>query len=130
MWTKSMTSTTEYNLDQRLPPDLFPSEQGASALVFLASPGRPSAGGHPLPVFVAEAVGQLRRAPRDVPTCRRIISVIAQGIATAARWSMRFLRAFASGDEVFISLQLARTASFPAESSAPCVLDPRLPTRP
>ena len=127
-----MTSTTEYNLDQRLPPDLFPSEQGASALVFLASPGRPSAGGHPLPVFVAEAVGQPRLVPRDViegPTWRRIISVIAQGITTAARWSMRFLRAFASGDEVFLSLQLARTASFPAESSAPCVPDPRLPTR-
>lgn len=127
MWTKSVTSTTEYNLDQGLPPALFPSEQGTSAPVFLASLGGPSAGGHPLPVFVAAAVGQPRRAPRDVigtPTWRSIISVIALGIATAARWSMRFLRAFASGDEVFLSLQLARTASFQAESSALSVPDP------
>lgn len=126
MSTKSVTSNTEYNLDHGLSPDLFPNVRGASDPVFLASPGKPSAGGYPLPAFVAVAVGRPRRAPRDVigvPTWRSIVSVIALVIATGARWSIRWLRAFASGDQIFFSLRLASTASSPAVSSAPCVPD-------
>jgi hypothetical protein len=127
MWTKSVIPNTGYNVEQVVPLELFPNEHVASGAVLLAPSGEPSAGGYQLPASVAVTVRRTPRASRGVTGMsmwRSIVSSIAVVIATGARWSVRWFRALASGDEIFCSLYLARTA-FPsaAESSKPCVPD-------
>ena len=120
MWTKSVTLNAGYNLDEGFPPELFPNERGASDLVFLAPPGKPSAGGYPAPAFAVTAEGS-SRISRDVsrmPLWWTIVSTVALVIATGGRWSMRLLRGLTAGDRVFRSLHLASTAvPSPAEST-------------
>ena len=133
MWIKSATLYTGYNVEQGVSPELFSNEPSLHA----ASGER--AAGDQLPAFGtvtghrspdgSRSMRQASPGVIEMSMWRTIVSTIAVAIASGARWSARFLRGLASGDQVFTALHLAST-TFPSadDSSEPCV--PELPAQP